>query len=403
VTSLKTIVRTARDASAWRPQHARLLVEQLQDRPRNHSGYSDDEHRSACSAWLERAQDATGNGGIAGRYRLDSGWSSAYPETTGYIIPTFLRLAAEPSGQRFAERARRAVDFLLSIQLQNGAFPGAEIDENRTEPSIFNSAQIICGLVAWNAATGDPMALRSACRAADWLISVQDADGAWRQHLYNNVPTTYSAHASCWIAGLGAHTSNPVYLEAASRHLDWLLCHQDAETGWIRDCGFSDEDHAAGRSVTHTIAYTLWGTLMLGEILQRADAIDAALRAARGVSHRLEQSGWLPGVLDSRWQAASTYTCLTGNAQMALVWMRLFELSGDGRLLTVAVRALDLVKAAQPMRSTTPGIHGGIPGSNPIWGDYIRLALPNWAAKYFVDALLMKKRLVAPEATSSRA
>jgi hypothetical protein len=47
------------------------------------------------------------------------------------------------------------------------------------------------------------------------------------------------------------------------------------------------------------------------------------------------------------------------------------------------------------MSSANPGIHGGIPGSYPIWGDYIYLGLTNWAAKFFIDALTAKTRLLS--------
>ena len=54
---------------------------------------------------------------------------------------------------------------------------------------------------------------------------------------------------------------------------------------------------------------------------------------------------------------------------------------------------LELVKRAQPLLHAHQGIRGGIPGSDPIWGDYLTMALPNWAAKYFIDALLRKEAL----------
>ena len=77
---------------------------------------------------------------------------------------------------------------------------------------------------------------------------------------------------------------------------------------------------------------------------------------------------------------------------MALVWMRQFERDGDIRLVNAALLAIDTVKRAQLMRTANHGLHGGIPGSDPVWGEYIGLAYPNWAAKFFIDALLSKRR-----------
>ena len=34
-------------------------------------------------------------------------------------------------------------------------------------------------------------------------------------------------------------------------------------------------------------------------------------------------------------------------------------------------------------------VRGAIAGSAPIWGDYSRFEFPNWAAKFYADALMM--------------
>ncbi len=298
-------------------------------------------------------------------------------------------------GGEFTERARRAIEFLLPLQLEGGGFPGGEILNNKSQPSFFNSAQIIAGLIAWHRASHDERALVSARRAADWLLSFQDDDGAFRKHLYEGLITTYGAHASCWIAELGTHTGESRYLDAAGRHMRWVLGHQDRETDWIDRCGFTAADHDARRAVTHTIAYTLWGVLATATALNDRHAREAVERAALKVARRVELSGWLPGVLDSRWNAAANYACLTGNAQMALIWFALYEQTSDSRFLNAALKVIDLVKVAQPMTSSESGIRGGVPGSDPVWGGYIRMAIPNWAAKFYIDALLKKRQVLS--------
>jgi hypothetical protein len=80
--------------------------------------------------------------------------------------------------------------------------------------------------------------------------------------------------------------------------------------------------------------------------------------------------------------------------------MSLAELEPDARLNEAAERAVTLVGAAQSLRERAPGIHGGIPGSDPVWGRYVRFALPNWAAKFYIDALLARRtRGMGPRAT----
>ncbi len=267
-----------------------------------------------------------------------------------------------------------------------------EIDENRERPSVFNTAQILHGLTRWHAATRDGATLLSAQRAAEWLLESQDADGAWRGHLYGSGSTyTYMAHAACWLAEFGEHAGDERLLNAARRHLEWVLTHVDESTGWIDECGFGDEDQRARRAVTHTIAYTIWGILLLSRILGHAPGMSVARRAALAVARRLELSRWLPGKLDAEWKSAAKYACLTGNAQMALVWFELHRLDADPALVSSACKAIGLVERAQNMTSSDPGIRGGIGGSDPIWGGYVSLAIPNWAAKFYIDALLEKE------------
>jgi hypothetical protein len=228
------------------------------------------------------------------------------------------------------------------------------------------------------------------------MVSVQDEDGAWRRHAYRGIPTTYVAHASCWLAEAGHQLDRPDFLAAAGRHLDWVLEHQDPSTGWFDLCGFSEADHRARRSVTHTIAYTVWGVLFASEVLGREDGIAAARRAADAIGRRLVADGRLAGVLDHEWRACAPWTCVTGNCQMALVWQRLGDMDrgaggGDGSAPEYRARAglaLRLAARSQSLSSRNGGVRGALPGSDPVWGDYIYAAFPNWAAKFFIDGML---------------
>jgi len=56
-------------------------------------------------------------------------------------------------------------------------------------------------------------------------------------------------------------------------------------------------------------------------------------------------------------------------------------------------RALDFVLATQDVNASEPGVRGGIKGSDPVWGRYAPLSLPNWATKFFVDAMWLRKDL----------
>jgi hypothetical protein len=69
-------------------------------------------------SWLAFAQDrsASRDGGVARHFSLTQGWSSSYPETTGYIVDTLMACARQSGDQKLAIRARRMLDWLVSIQ-----------------------------------------------------------------------------------------------------------------------------------------------------------------------------------------------------------------------------------------------------------------------------------------------
>jgi folate-dependent phosphoribosylglycinamide formyltransferase PurN len=379
-----------KSAGWWKPSAAAYLIRSARS-PAGGDVPTDEASLRAAAAWLTRAQDAAGDGGICGRYSLARGWSSSYPETTGYTIPTWLTLADVLADGKYCERANRSAEFLLSVQLRSGAFPGLEIADNRTEPSAFNSAQIVHGLQCWHRKTNDRRVLDAMMRAAHWLCDVQDDDGAWRQHFYRHVASTYSAHAACWLAELAGYVGEPRFHASAERNLRWVLGSRDPRTGWFDRCGFSADDHQARRAHTHTIAYTLDGVFRMSQCLQVPEARAAVLIAAERLLERLERSQVLAGVLNHEWRPQSSYVCLTGNAQLASLWLRLAEMMGDSRFANAAFKAIDDVKRAQSLESRSPGIRGGVAGSAPIGGGYIPFAFPNWAAKFFIDALCAKR------------
>jgi folate-dependent phosphoribosylglycinamide formyltransferase PurN len=380
---------------AWVSGHPAFLLSQSFDHERNaRHRFIDDDHLRAAAQWLAAAQDSQSDGGIAGRYRLGRGWTSSYPETTGYIVPTLLALSRALPQAGFRKRAERAVQFLLSVQLPEGGFPGLEIADNRTAPSPFNTGQILHGLTAWHRETGDEEVRIAAGRAVHWLLGLQDPDGAFRRYAYEDRVSTYSAYLACRLAEWGDYAADRAALAAAGRHLDWILAHRRSND-WIALAGFDEVQHHADEAFTHTIAYTLAGILSTAENLCRSDGIAAAAAAAERLAHRLELSRFLPGLIGGDWRGRSRFACLTGNCQMALIWFRLHRLSRNLRLVNAALKAIDLVKLAQPMRNPNSGLFGGVPGSDPIHGSYIEGGVPNRAAKYFIDALLEKRRILS--------
>jgi hypothetical protein len=378
----------------YRPSHLRLGLRDFFDLRAPTTAVSDNSiHLRAAMDWLCRAQDVTADGGVAARYRLSIGWSASYPETTGYIIPTFFDYADLTHDETFRRRALRMADWLLSVQFKSGAFPAHDTSAER-EPRVFNTGQVMRGLWRTYQETGNEIYLEACRRAGDWLVAVQDADGAWRKWEYHQRAHTYHTEVAWPLLRLFAVTSCARYREAAMKNLDWALSCQQPN-GWFAQCGFKDD----AAPYLHTIAYTINGLLESGALLQPESPhqnvyVQAALLTSEALLHRYEIRRFMAGQFDRHWKGTVHYNCLTGNVQTTINWLRLYEFTQDARFLNGALKLNDFVKSTQDLQSGHPGILGGIKGSHPIWGRYIHYSYPNWAAKYFADAMIIEDRIM---------
>lgn len=396
--ALRNVAREARDllqARIYRPAHFRVnFLDFLDLRTPPEKLHSNEIHIREAMAWLCRAQNATPDAGIAARYRLDKGWTTSYPETTGYIIPTFYNYAHVSGQPEYRHRAEQMACWLLTIQLDCGAFPG-HTTSHLPQPRVFNTGQVMLGLLRAYRETGQPAFLEASRRAGDWLVAIQEPDGSWLKHTFCNRTHAYHTCVAWPLLELYAVTREPRYRRAAVQNLDWALSLQQPN-GWFQNSGFRNDD----QPVLHTIAYTITGLIESGALLAPKDParnryVQAALRASEALLHRFEIRRFMAGQFDAQWKSTVRYSCLTGNCQTAYNWLRLFQFTGDPRFLNGAMKLNDFVKSTQDLSSSHPGVRGGIKGSHPIWGNYVRFGYPNWAAKFFVDALMLEDKIVS--------
>ncbi len=337
--------------------------------------------------WILHAQRP--DGGVAAYYSLLTGYSESYPEVTGYIIPTlydFDRMDGDKTAQAVAERATQ---WLLSLQMPSGAFPGGlhRSATEGTKPSVFNTGQILQGLVRAHIETGKTEILKRAVAAGDWLAALQQADGSWiGEAAYQGAAHTYYSMVAWALAQLAAESGDTRHATAADRNIDWVLAHV-RPTGWID--GVNLRGHPA---YLHFIAYVIQGTLECGVLRRRDDAIQAAAKAAWVLLRKFETNKRLFGTYEPDFKGGQKFSCLTGNAQMASVWLRLFEVTGDPRYLNAALKMNEMLKQSLPVKGRR-GVVGGVAGSYPIWGAYQPMRFISWGCKFLADALLLEQRL----------
>ena len=352
--------------------------------------FSDDTHLKATVDWLARAQDICKGNGVPNLYHPSSGWGVAYPETSGYILATFLAYADYSGDQSFLDRAVKIGDWEIGIQAPNGGVFSSEV---LRQTRVFNTGQVILGWCALYERTGEEKYLTAARRAGDYLIHEQEEDGAWRKDTYCGA-RTYHARVDWGLLRLAELSGEQRYAHVAVKNLCWVL-QQQKKNGWFSECGFNDS-----QPVMHVIVYTLRGLFecsqmqgidiaelnILPAVIKGADSLCGALLAqpVRGVP------GMVPTAFDENWQSDAMDSCLTGNAQLSIFLYRLAQCTGNDMYRDVADTVIAATKRTQLVETTLSPLKGAIAGTYPISHGYLPNSYPNWAAKFFADALLVK-------------
>lgn len=342
-------------------------------------------HARLALDWLLAAHARSTDGGVPAFYDLlRDRWAPSYPETTGYLIPTLLAAAGRYGYDPARCAALAMADYLLRVQTAEGAIPGW----GSTTVYIFDTGQVLFGwLAAWRA-TGDARFERAMVRAADWLLAQQEPAGYWTRYQFGGRVKSWDARVGWALAEVGLALERPAYVAAGRRCLDWALTQQAAD-GWF--------DHVLLEPglppVTHTIAYAVEALLEAGLLLAEERYVAAARAAADALLVRQRPDGSLSALWAPGWRPLSRAACLTGDAQMALCWLRLHQHTGEPRYREAGRQALAFVAGAQRGDDRWPPIRGAIAGSHPVWGPYLPWCFPNWAAKFFLDALMLAEDL----------
>jgi hypothetical protein len=356
-------------------------------------------HLRAAVDWLRRAQDATPDDGIARGYGLTfepylgwKGWQPSYPETTGYIVPTLYAAADRFDDPELASRALRAARWEIAVQLGSGAVQGGVIGQ-KISPAVFNTGQVMFGWLAAFHRTGDGTFADATRRAGAFLVNALGADGLWekgRSRFATGGSELYNARTAWALAEAGQVLGEASFRDAAARALHAVRARQH-ENGWFPDCCLGDPN----RPLLHTLAYTVRGLLEGGRVLDDDDLVDGATLAAEALAGTVSGEGWMPGRYDADWRAAVEWSCLTGQAQMAVNWLRLTAITGAVRWAEPVPAVLRYLKSTQNRETRNLGVHGGIKGSAPVSGGYGRYEVLSWATKFFADALMRHDRLVS--------
>lgn len=352
-------------------------------------------HLKEAISWIKTAQHSAGEcGGVSWGYRARVrirsgellGWLGPYPETTGYIIPTLLRYAQLADDSESADAAFRMVQWELKIQLSDGGFQGGIYGSQPVSSSTFNTGQVLFGLVEAYREWRTEDYREAAIRAGDFLLGCLDQTGRFTKgysHFCAPGPKAYEVRTGFAMAQLGAMLEQDEYKKAASRIADYALSCQQPN-GWFRENDLECHD----KPLTHTIGYALEGLHGVGLLLNRPDCQDAVKRTLNRIVKLIRPDGFLAGRWRSDWSPAADWVCLTGNAQIAGVFLRMYRIFGIPEYFDAAHRLLGFVCWTQEMKGQSPALSGGIRGAYPFGGEYGQWCVLNWATKFFADSVM---------------
>ena len=273
----------------------------------------------------------------------------SYPEVSGYYIPTLLRWGYKDLAIQYAK-------WLCKIQHDNGAW----YDTECKNPYIFDSAQILKGLLAIRESV--PEADICIIKGCDWILSNMSSEGrlvsplkeAWGDgKTFSELIHTYCISP---IMETGKVFGRADYVEKAELITDY----------YTNNC----KDQILNFDLlSHFYAYIMEAMIDIGHE-------ELAKEAMTRIASLQKDSGAVPGYNNVDW------VCSTGLFQLALVWYRLGNIERGDKAFEYACR----------LQNKSGGWFGSyLSEENP---DEVNTYFPDaeisWANKYFLDALFYK-------------
>lgn len=335
--------------------------------------------------WLRRSIEQGGSGSAA-YYHLWRGWAPPYPETTGYIIETLFDYGDFLQEKQWNNLAINSADWLCSIQRADRAFPGGA--GVLGEPLIFDTGQILFGLTRAYLETGDQKYKTVLEQAMNWLLNNLESDGSWQKFAYQPGYTpSYYTRVVWAILNANRVLKQEKIEQRMSPALNFYLQKINPDQA-IQNWAFAPHEAA----FTHTIAYTLRGMIESIILLKRLDLLSQPLNVVNKIIALYQDKSRLAGRYDSDWQGDYSFSCVTGDAQMTVLFARAYQITNNPIYLNMAIKIFEQT-ALRQWKFPSAGLQGAIPGSAPIWGKYQRFRFPNWAAKFYLDAYLILVKL----------
>jgi len=258
------------------------------------AGAGDDARMTRCADWLlSKEVRRKGDWSVKRPDTEPSGWAfefanEFYPDIddTAMVLLALLHAKASDS-QAQAACERRAINWLLAMQSEDGGWAAFDVDNNwavlNKVPFADHNAMLdptcpdITGRVVESLCRRGLAGHDAVRRGVAYLLQSQEKDGSW----YGRWGVNYIYGSFLAMRGLAA-SGAPGARDAVQRAGDWLREIQNQDGGWGESCASYDRDHFV--SALSCPSQTAWAVLGL----RAANDRDSGA-ARRGIQFLLER------------------------------------------------------------------------------------------------------------------
>jgi squalene-hopene/tetraprenyl-beta-curcumene cyclase len=265
------------------------------------AGHTDDPRMTQAADWLiSKEVRRKGDWSVKRPDTEPSGWAfefanEFYPDIddTAMVLLALLHAkGSNPKAQSAAER--RAINWLLAMQSEDGGWAAFDVDNNwamlNEVPFADHNAMLdptcpdITGRVLESLCRRGLTGHDAVRRAVDYLLKSQERDGSW----YGRWGVNYIYGTFLAIRGLAA-SENPGANGAIANAAKWLRTIQNPDGGWGESCASYDRDgFVPAPSCASQTAWALLGLAAAGE--------RETVPARRGIQYLLDHQqpggGW---------------------------------------------------------------------------------------------------------------
>lgn len=287
-----------------------------------------------------------------------------YTEITGYGVSILAHLYRWHQNEDYLKAAREAADFLLSIQLDTGAYPHCPDPLSSCangEQYTFDTSMCTMGIMDLYHILPEQKYLDSAKRAGEWLLSMQREDGSFKakyKAVEGNVNTgnffgdgsVIHVKNAMALLKLAAYAGDPKFEQGARRVCDYALNLQASD-------GMFWSMPTKNFVFTHAHCYACEGFISAGAYTGEEKYTKAALKGVEWLRKVQNEDGSVYQVYaddrklkQSARQKVHAFKAADASSQAA----RLFALAGDGYENNYH-RAISFIK--DEMQSPSGGLH----------------------------------------------